>query len=51
MNRFLFLINYNIRNKVVSYQMDYIDLIGFIKNERIRRVKELERIYKMYYPY
>ena len=31
--------------------MDYIQLINFIQQERVNRIKELERIYKMYYPY
>jgi hypothetical protein len=31
--------------------MDYIQLINFIQQERVKRIKELERIYKMYYPY
>lgn len=31
--------------------MNYVDLIVLIQNERVKRVKELERIYKMYYPY
>ena len=31
--------------------MRCIDLIELIKQERTRRVEELKRIYKMYYPY
>lgn len=31
--------------------MRCIDLIELIKQERIRRVEELKRIYKMYYPF
>ena len=31
--------------------MDYIQLIELIQQERIKRVKDLEWIYKMYYPY
>lgn len=31
--------------------MTYINLIELIQQERIKRKKELERIYKIYYPW
>jgi len=31
--------------------MNYIQLIEFVKQERINRIKEMERIYKIYYPW
>jgi hypothetical protein len=31
--------------------MTYVDLIEFIQNEKKKRLEELIRIYKMYYPY
>lgn len=31
--------------------MDYVQLIEFIQQERVKRIKEMERIYKMYYPW
>jgi hypothetical protein len=31
--------------------MNYVQLIEFIQQERVKRIKEMERIYKMYYPW
>ena len=31
--------------------MNYVQLIELIQQERIKRVKEMERKYKMYYPW
>lgn len=31
--------------------MNYAQLIELIQNEKIKRLEELKRIYKIYYPY
>ena len=31
--------------------MNYIQLIEFVKQERINRIEEMKRIYKIYYPW
>ena len=31
--------------------MNYVQLIELIKNEKIKRLEVLKRIYKIYYPY